>query len=292
MGKIVIFGGLGMIGENFIRSFLKKGFSNIVCIDLNCAKYSEKYDFFYNNFSGTRLLPIEEWESIEKELLSADFVFNLTSSVSLDRLILDFCVQNKVRATHFFFGSRHQYAFNESFITAKTRLNPASDYGKGKQLQEDLYREYAKNFKVPVVYLRLSNVYGFSRNFFKKQTFVNVLFKKLIQEESAFFDLSLDNYKDFLYVDDLFSICLQLLQKDAAVGETFLVGSGEKVYLKTIINLISKYYPSAKINFASRLKNQDAFCFDTSKLGHFIDFHPQVDFEVGFKKIKYLIDFS
>ena len=187
--KIIIFGGLGLIGEYLIHLFIDKGIRDIIVVDRNL---SEK-DLSYFNLDCLNFIEMncKKFSISEAGLDSADLIINLIPPNldvnpidSLDNQILNYCKINNKSALHLFFGSRKQYGKSNVCLNEDSLCKADSEYGVYKNKLERLYRGFSE-YDIDTIFLRISNVYGISNNFFSKKTFINILFKGLKENGKA-----------------------------------------------------------------------------------------------------------
>ncbi|MCA9496004.1 MAG: NAD(P)-dependent oxidoreductase, partial [Nanoarchaeota archaeon] len=187
--KIVIFGGLGFIGENLIRFFLRKDFNNIVIIDRDCKEGSQKYNIYKDFYEKCKVINFDltndDFSIIKEDFLKAEFMINLSFarddySFNPDKIILDYIKENKTHPKLIHFGSRMQYAKGQNILSEESVLEGRNEYSIRKNEVENMYREYAKELNLDVLYLRIGNIYGYSKKFFEKKTIDAFLLKNLV----------------------------------------------------------------------------------------------------------------
>lgn len=291
--KFVFFGGLGFIGENLTNYLLNKGFKNIVLfernIDNNSSKY-ERYKYLLEKISSINFQSdFDEFSKTEKELKDADVIINFiyskgNYSSDLDRKILEFCSRCNKNALLIYMGSRVQYDNKTKVIDENSELSYNNDYSKTKNSIEDLYHFYERKEGLNIIYIKGSNVYGYSSNFFNKKTMDSFLFKPLINGQQLKIDINKDAYKDMLYIDDfLNAIFLLIKNRNKCSGETFLIGSGKKITIGEIIDLLKTNFPSSNIKYEPvKSLDEESFVFNISKIKNFIDWKPKISINKGF----------
>lgn len=294
--KVVFFGGFGLIGEHLVRLLLKMGFENIVLIQRNIGSSNSK--FFSTHFQKCKMLAYnfssDSFEAVVgKELIDAEHVFDLTlpddkcfMKGCLQNCVLEFCKKHNTHAVHYFMGTRLEYRLGVSVLHVDTPLDPVTEYGRRKLHLENMYRLYSSKYGIPVVFLRLSNIYGYSFNFSGKKTFVNTLVTNAMDNEALILDLPGEAFKDFLYIDDLVSALFLAMNTDLVIGNTFNIGSGNKTTMFEIVEIVTTRFPQIDIeHFEDPNKGPDSFVFDISAIQSLVNWNPLIGFSEGFSRV-------
>jgi dTDP-glucose 4,6-dehydratase len=177
--KILVTGGLGFIGSNFILEILKKYPSyKITNVDaklpgsnvdnLKDIKKNKKYQFIQGNITNKKL--------VEKEISKSDIVFNFAAESHVDRsisspesfiqsnIIGTFNILESIRkldkklihiSTDEVFGSLKKDSARET-----DRFNPSSPYSSSKASAELLVMSYVKTYGIKAIITRCTNNFG------------------------------------------------------------------------------------------------------------------------------------
>ena len=120
---------------------------------------------------------------------------------------------------------------NKNTINEKTPCNPVDTYGWSKLAEEKIALYYFSKYKLPIVILRPSMVFG-ARDFE-----ILKLFKAI---SKRFFPIrSKEKVMEFLYVENLVHACI-LAMKKGKNGEKYHISNGENYSINEIINAVEK----------------------------------------------------
>lgn len=123
-----------------------------------------------------------------------------------------------------------------SEIDESQRLAPLTPYGATKAADEMLGHAYSASYGVAVVAVRLTNVYG--PNMWRKDSIVPRLFRHAIGLSDFAIYGSGEQFRDFVYVDDVVEAFLQLAADRECGPVSF--GSGTSVTVNQLVALVSQ----------------------------------------------------
>ena len=301
--KLLVTGGLGFIGSNFILKILNeyKDFS-IINVDaelfgsnkknLEHVESSPNYQYVKGNITNRNLM--------EKLILQCDAVVNFAAESFVDRSILDpnpFLISNirgtftlleiikatKKRfvqiSTDEVYGSLKALSANEFF-----RFNPSSPYAATKAAAEHLVNSYVLTYDCDCIITRCTNNYG-SRQFPEKLIPKTILFAKQNKKIPVYGNGK--NIRDWLFVDDHCDAIIQVLL-NGKTGESYNISGGNELDNLTIINKILSIMdkPSDLIEFVEDRPGHDLrYSLDSSKIRKELGWSPKTNFEDGIAKI-------
>ena len=305
--KVVVTGGAGFIGSNFIYYLLKthKDYK-IVCIDklTYAGNLSTLKDAFKSpNFSFSKT-DITDRAAIFSlfEKHNPDIVINFAAESHVDRSIEDpgVFLQTNIIGTQVLmdacrkYGIKrfHQVSTDEVYgdlpldrpdllFTETTPIQTSSPYSASKASADLLAQAYHRTFGLPVTISRCSNNYG-PYHFPEKLIplmIVNVLNGK---------DLPVygdgKNVRDWLYVEDHCS-AIDLIIHNGTVGEVYNIGGhNEKTNLEVVQGII-KTLGKGNIKFVKDRAGHDRrYAIDPTKIYNELGWFPETSFEVGIKK--------
>lgn len=306
---ILVTGGAGFIGSNFIFYLLKKYPANrIVCLDKltyagNLSTLSSVLD--RPNFRFVRL-DICDREGVFRlfEEERPDIVVNFAAESHVDRSILDpgIFLQTNILGTATLmdacrkFGIRrfHQVSTDEVygdlpltrpdlFFTEETPLHTSSPYSASKASADLLVLAYHKTYRLPVTISRCSNNYG-PYQFPEKLiplTIVNALHEKPLPVYGTG-----ENVRDWLYVEDHCK-AIDLIIHKGREGEVYNVGGHNERKNIDIVRLICRTLGKSErlITYVADRKGHDLrYAIDPTKIHTELGWLPETKFEDGIQK--------
>jgi dTDP-glucose 4,6-dehydratase len=299
--KLLVTGGLGFIGSNFILDALKNTNFEILNVDAEFygsnhynlieIENSPKYSFVKCNITDKKLM--------ETLISDCDCVVNFAAESHVDRsildpnpflnsnilgtfTILDIIKNQKKRLVHV--STDEVYGtILEGSATEKTRFNPSSPYSATKASAELLINSYVKTYGADVVITRCTNNYG-PRQFNEK------LIPKII-------GLSNENKKipvygtgtsirDWIHVEDHCKAIMLVLEKGIS-GESYNISSSNEVNNLTLVTKILEILNKSKenIEFVENRPGEDTrYSLDSSKIYQELGWTPMINFDVGLEK--------
>ena len=248
--KILVTGGAGFIGSEFVRSSLQNKYSEfglvpseVIVIDAltyagnleNLAEISKdsRFKFVHGNITNLQLML-----DISK---GCDLIVNFAAESHVDRSIenpaifietnvlgtytvLEVARINKVKrviqvSTDEVYGSISQGSWDENFP-----LEPNSPYSASKASADLLARSYVKTFGLDVIVTRCCNNYGPYQN---PEKLIPLLITKILQGEDLPIYGDGKNIREWIHVSD-HARALAFLSQKANYGEIYNIGSGEE----------------------------------------------------------------
>lgn len=166
-----------------------------------------------------------------------------------------------------------------------SKSHPTSVYGYTKKAQEELSILVGKSINLPVVAFRFQNVYGPGQSLKNPYTGILSIFSTQIKNGN---DINIfedgRETRDFVYIDDITDAIILSIDNDEANYEVFNVGSGEKLDVLTIANVLKeKYNSDVNINISGNyrlgdIKDNQA---DLAKINKILKYTPKVNFKTG-----------
>src|SRR3990167_4321419 len=305
--KILVTGGAGFIGSNFIHYWLKNhpqdkvtNFDKLTYAgNLESLKDLEK-NSNYNFIKGDISDPV----SVKKTMDGIDVVVNFAAESHVDRsildpapfittnvvgtqILLDAALKNKVRKFHHVstdevFGALtldSKDRFNE-----ETKYSPNSPYAASKAASDHLVRAYGKTYGLPITITNCSNNFG---PFQHPEKLISLAITNLLENKKV------PIYGDGLYVRDWLYVkdhckAIDLILRNGVIGETYLIGGmtdevSNLNIVKKILNMMGK--DENMIEFVKDRPGHDRkYRVDWSKINKELGWQPQADFDEELKK--------
>ena len=299
--KLLITGGLGFIGSNFIRKLLTENNDyEIINVDaelfgadhrnLSEIKNSEKYHFEKGNITNKRFM--------EEQITKCDAVINFAAESFVDRsindanpflvsnirgafTILDIITKQKKRmvqiSTDEVFGS-----LSNGTATELSKFNPSSPYAATKAAAELLVQSYAVTYDSNVIITRCTNNYG-PRQFAEKLIPKTIILASQNRKIPIYGNGA--NIRDWIYVDDHCNAVLLTLLNGKA-GESYNISANNEIdnltIVKKILNIMNK--PENLIEFVEDRPGHDLrYSLDSTKISEQLEWKVKTSFEDGLR---------
>lgn len=306
---LVVTGGAGFIGSNFIFYMLKKYPSyRIVCLDsLTYAGNLSTLTPIMNNpqFRFVRGSIVDRTvvaKLFEEE--TPDIVINFAAESHVDRsienpsiflqtnligtqVLLDACLEFDV-------GRFHQVSTDEVYgdlpldrpellFTEATPLSASSPYSASKAGADLLVLAYFRTFGLPTTISRCSNNYGPYQ--FPEKLIPLMIVNALADKRLPVYGEG-ENIRDWLYVEDHCSAIDRIIH-DGRVGEVYNVGGHNEMRNIDIVKLICQEIgkPESLIQYVADRKGHDMrYAIDPTKIHRELGWFPQIKFADGIQK--------
>lgn len=303
--KLLVTGGAGFIGSNFIH-YMLKAHPDYEIVNLDALTYAGNLENLkelegnpnYKFVKGD----ITDYDLVDSLVKDVDAIVHFAAESHVDRSILnsDAFVKTNVNGTHVLleaaknngnkrfhhvstdevFGSlgKDDPAFNE-----KTPYDPRSPYSASKASSDHLVRAYFHTHGLPITISNCSNNYG---PFQFPEKLIPLFTTNLIEGKKIPVYGTGENVRDWIHVDDHNRGVDMILQK-GKIGETYcLGGASEKTNLEIthkILELLGK--GEENIEYVEDRKGHDLrYAIDFSKAKKELGWEPQISFEEGLKK--------
>lgn len=170
----------------------------------------------------------------------------------------------------------------------ESKIHPSSVYGITKQNQEQMVMTVCPTVGIGPVAFRYQNVYGPGQSLSNPYTGILSIFSTQIKNGNGIniFEDGKET-RDFVFIDDVVDATILGLEKDAANGEVFNVGTGIATDVITVAKTLIKNYgidTPMKITGNYRLGDIRHNYADMTKIKSKLGFVPKIDFDEGIKR--------
>ncbi len=314
--KIIVTGGAGFIGGNFIHYMLDKHPDyRIICLDsLTYAGNLETLAPVMNNpaFSFNRT-DITDREAVFRifEQERPDAVINFAAESHVDRSISDpgvFLNTNIMGTAVLLDGCRsfgvnrfHQVSTDEVYgelpldrpellFTEQTPLCPSSPYSSSKASADLLTLAYHRTYGIFTTVSRCSNNYGPYQ--FPEKLIPLMIINALSNKPLPVYGKGI-NIRDWLYVTD-HCRAIDMILHNGRSGEVYNIGGNNEMRNIDIVKLICAHLgkPESLITYVADRKGHDLrYAIDPTKIGQELGWVPETKFADGIKKtIQWYLD--
>lgn len=301
--RILLTGGCGFIGSNFVHYLLKNTKHEIVNLDgltysgnpgnLKDVEKSERYSFVHGRIEDKKLVP---------ELVKdADCLINFAAESHVDRSIFDptpfivtniegtvtlleACRQSNIKkfvhiSTDEVYGELGE---TDKFVETLPLL-PNSPYAASKASADLIIRAYYETYGLPVVTARPSNNYG---NYQYPEKFIPLIITNLLEDKPVPVYGKGKNVRDWIFVEDCCAGIAATLDRGNS-GEIYNIGGESEKrnidIVKIILKLLGK--DESYIKFVKDRPGHDyRYALDNTKIRKELGWSPKTNLEAGVAK--------
>lgn len=314
--KILVTGGAGFIGGNFVHYMVNK-YSEDMIVNLDLLTYAgnletcqpvegkPNYKFIKGDIADRQFI----FELFEKEKF--DVVVNFAAESHVDRSIVDpeIFVRTNVMGTTTLLDACNKYGIKryhqvstdevygdlpldklDLFFTEETPLHTSSPYSSSKASADLFVLAYYRTYGLPVTISRCSNNYG---PYHFPEKLIPLMISRALANESLPVYGTGENVRDWLHVYD-HCVAIDLIVREGRNGEVYNVGGhNERTNLevvKTILKALDR--PESLIKFVEDRKGHDRrYAINPHKLETELGWKPKYNFDTGIQQtIQWYLD--
>ena len=316
MMKIIVTGGAGFIGGNFVHYMIKKYPDYpIICLDkltyagnletLESVMDNPHFTFVKGDIADREFV----YDLFEKE--KPDIIVNFAAESHVDRSITDpgIFLQTNVIGTGVLLDAcriygierYHQVSTDEVygdlplsrpdlFFTEATPLHTSSPYSASKASADLLVLAYHRTFGLPVTISRCSNNYG---PYHFPEKLIPLMIANCLNDKPLPVYGKGENVRDWLYVED-HCAAIDLIIHNGKVGEVYNIGGhNERTNLQVVETIIDALGKSRDlIKYVTDRPGHDMrYAIDPTKIHDELGWEPKTKFDDGIKKtIQWYLD--
>lgn len=301
--RILVTGGAGFIGSNFIHYLLNK-YPEINIVNLDKLTYAGNLDNLRDVEDDPRYEfiqgDIRDRALVAKVIPGVQGIVHLAAETHVDRSILDagefiltdvfgtFVLLDVARQTgqlEFFlhvstdevYGSR-----DTGYFTEDDALNPSSPYAASKAGADRLAHAYWVTYRLPVIIVRPSNNYG---PYQYPEKFIPLFITNALEDKTLPLYGTGENVRDWLFVED-HCRALELVIKKGEIGEVYNIGANNEIpnitVARQITRLLGKSEDVIKL-VKDRPGHDRRYALDCQKIRK-LGWVPRVSFEEGLRR--------
>lgn len=296
--NILVTGGAGFIGSHIVDLFLKEAHNVLVVDNLSSGKTANvnpkakliKMDVrdpkirqliidYKIEVIDHHAAQISVRNSVENPLNDAENnIFGILN-------ILE--VQKQYSLKKIIFASSGGAVYGEaSIIPTPENFDPwpLSPYGVAKLASEKYLFHYFKNFNVPYIALRYSNVYGPRQDPFGEAGVVAIFCKKMISNSVPVINGDGRQTRDYVFVKDVARANLNALNTDFCGHVN--IGTGKETSVNDLANEIKEEikYQGEIRHGPAKLGEQTRSCLQNLKAQEVLNWRPECDLKVGIRE--------
>lgn len=303
---VIVSGGLGFIGSNFIRHLLSE-YKDIFITNIDAQTYAGRLDNLtdiegkknYQYFKGF----IQDYNFIENiiKTYNPDALINFAAETHVDRSIKSSgpFIETNIIGTHVLLEVAHKYKLKKYIqistdevygevelphkFTESTQINPNSPYSASKAGGDHLVRAYNRTYGLNTMIIRCSNNFGPYQ--FPEKVIPYFISLALEDKKVPVYGDGL-NVRDWIFVLDFCSSISLLLEKGKS-GEVYNVGGDCELtnieLTKKILKRLDK--PESLMDFVEDRPGHDRrYAMDSSKIKRELGWKKKYNFEEALDK--------
>jgi len=311
MKNLLVTGGCGFIGSNFVH-YLLKNFDDLSIINLDKLTYAgnpenlreveslDRYTFIKGDicdealvekiFSENEIDTVVHFaaESHVDRSIEGPLIF-INTNVLGTQVLLEAAKKNwekeytGKRFLHVSTDEVYGSLGKEGYFTETTNISPNSPYSASKASSDLLVRSYFKTFGFPAMITRCSNNYG---PYQYPEKLIPLMIKNALNDIPLPVYGDGKNVRDWLYVEDHCSAIVAVLSK-GKLGEVYNIGgNNEKENIEIVALILEKLgKPDSLIRYVTdRLGHDKRYAIDATKIKKACGWTPKTDFSEGIEK--------
>ena len=306
---ILVTGGAGFIGANFVYYLLKEHpAERVVCVDcltyagnlstLDAACEQPNFVFYKENICNRPAI----FEIFEQE--HPDIVVNFAAESHVDRSIEspEVFLQTNILGTQVMMDACRQYGVQryhqvstdevygdlpldrpDLLFTEKTPIHASSPYSASKASADLLVGAYYRTFCLPATISRCSNNYG---PYQFPEKLIPLMITNALNDKPLPVYGTGENVRDWLYVED-HCRAIDLIIRQGEIGEIYNIGGHNEMKNIDIVRLICQKLgkPESLITYVTDRKGHDMrYAIDPGKIHREIGWLPETCFADGIEK--------
>ena len=319
MKNVLVTGGCGFIGSNFIKNLLETDtdYYPIILDSLTYAGNKNNLDNFHNDSYVFIKGDICD-EALVKSLFEKyhfEGVFHFAAESHVDRSIdgpkafintniigtynlleISRLYHNKQNSSFKFIHVSTDEVYgdldNDGYFTENTPYNPSSPYSASKASSDHLARAWNRTYGLPVVITNCSNNYGAFQ--FPEKLIPLMIINCLDWKPLPVYGAG-QNIRDWLFVDDHCS-AIKAVYENGMIGETYNIGGNNEIknidIVNTICTILDDLRPSDNgksyselITFVKDRPGHDfRYAINANKIQYELGWSPHESFKTGIKK--------
>ena len=306
---IIVTGGAGFIGSNFIFHMLRAHPEDrIVCLD--------KLTYAGNLTTLAPAMEAENFRFVKGDICDREAVFslfaeerpdvvvNFAAESHVDRSIEDpgIFLRTNILGTQALMDASRQYGVKryhqvstdevygdlpldrpDMFFTEETPIHTSSPYSASKASADLLVMAYHRTYGLPVTISRCSNNYG---PYHFPEKLIPLMIINCLNDRPLPVYGTGENVRDWLYVEDHCK-AIDLILQQGRVGEVYNIGGHNEMRNIDIVRLICKALgkPESLITYVTDRKGHDLrYAIDPTKIHKELGWLPETKFADGIQK--------
>lgn len=296
---VLVTGGAGFIGSNFLHHLITCTDEEIICIDKltyasdwnnipdNVRFYTtdiaDKHncEFIYKKYKPTAVFHFAAESHVDRSIKDcSDFIHtNILGTVNLLNLSLKYEVKKFIHvSTDEVYGS-----IDEGYFTEKSLYDPKNPYSASKAASDHFVMAYCNTYNLPAVITNCSNNYGPRQD---AEKMIPKVITNLMQGKKIPVYGDGKQVRDWLYVQDHCEALVEVWLK-GKVGQKYNIGGECEIRNIDLVRMILDRMNMKEdmIEYVSDRPGHDRrYSTDITKIRHELKWCPRFTFEQGLEK--------
>jgi len=292
--KYLVTGGAGFLGSNLVDRLAEEGHEVIVMDNFSTGRNENLT--LHKKDKGVAIVSadISDYEEIKPYFKHVDIVFHVAALADIVPSIVTpmryyqsnvtgtACVAEASRLAGVkkmvYAASSSCYGIPDAYPTAETaEARPQYPYALTKYLGEQIVLHWGKVYKLPVISLRLFNLYGLRS---RTSGTYGAVFGIFLAQKLAGKPFTVvgdgTQKRDFIYISDVVDAFVKAASSDIE-NEVFNVGSGNPQDINTLVTLLG----GEKVYIPKRPGEPDCTWAEIAKIKQMLGWQPRVSFKEG-----------
>jgi dTDP-glucose 4,6-dehydratase len=300
--KILVTGGSGFIGANYIHHVLSSTDDEVINLDKLTYAGNEATNVKCQGDARYRFIhgDICDFETVEPLVQECDAVMHFGAESHVDRSILgprEFIQTNLVGTATLLEAARkhdrrfHHISTDEVFgslgesglFSESTPYDPRSPYSASKAGSDHLVRAYYHTYNLPVTISNCTNNYG---PWHFPEKLIPLCITHLIDHKKVPVYGKGENIRDWIFVEDHVA-GLDLALRNGKIGETYCFGgNAEATNIDLVKMILAEFgFDETMIEFVKDRKGHDfRYAMDSSKALAELGWQPKTDLKSGLEQ--------
>ncbi len=306
MKNVLVTGGAGFIGSNFINTILKKR-DDWKIVNLDSLTYAGNLENLKESEENSNYQFVKG-SITDKELIDSlfekykfDYVINFAAESHVDRSILgsEVFYTTNVIGTNVLLEASKRFGIErflqvstdevygslgaEGFFSEQTPISPNSPYSSSKAAADLMAQAFHHTYGLPILITRCSNNYGPYQ--FPEKLIPLMILNTLSDKKLPVYGDGL-NVRDWIYVVD-HNLAVEMVLENGKIGEVYNIGAEREMKNIDIVKLILEKLNKSEdlIEYVKDRPGHDRrYAIDASKIKTELNWKPQFDFEEAISK--------
>ena len=287
---VLVTGSSGLLGVPIVKTLLKDGYNVIGFDPIDLKEEHKNFNYFWidNLDVETIHLCLEKYK-INKIIhaggISGPMLFNDSPNIIINNNI--FLTLNLMEAARLynkidrviFCSSISAYGeLREKNLNETHKFAPSNLYGATKAACDLILEQYYKKYKLDIISLRLSTVYGHER---KTDCFINDMIKSGRMSKKIILPFKGELHWPYIYVNDCVDSIISCLSFEGKHRYSYNISGPDFPSYEQIYQKIKSYYKDFEVIYNIKDDYQKRELFSIEKIKGDIGWYPKYDINKG-----------